>query len=120
MPSKAPASGPFAVGILALQDRVFFERLLKDPRKALTDGAFQNQVTLTAAELEEVVRLVQQGGQQMTLAKALEMWDGYHNRPEWGGGWNSWPPERIAGRPQPVPHPGPRSGPDRSRGGPER
>ena len=112
MPSKAPASGAFAVGMLALQDRVFFERLLKDPRKALTDGAFQNQVTLTPAELEEVVRLVQGGSQHMAPAKALEMWDKFHRGPEWGGGWNSWPPERRAAPPQ--------SGPDGSRSRPER
>ena len=112
MPSKGPARGPFAVGILALQDRVFFERLLKDPRKALTDGAFQNQVTLTPAELEEVVRLVQHGSQQMAPPQALEMWDQYHRSPEWSGGWNSWPPERRAAPPHP--------GPDRSRSRPER
>ena len=110
MPHQGGSSpGPFAVGLMALHDRAFFERLLSDPRRTLTQSAIQADLHLTAADVDEVVRLIEEAGHSITPARALAAWDGYAANGHWGGnGWpTGWPPERLAlGNPPRPPQPG--------------
>lgn len=84
--------GPVKVGLMALHDREFFERLLKNPRKTLTDRADLN---LNDADVEQVVQLIQrQSG--LSPADALAKWDRYHAMGDWdpsvwGGRWGDTP-----------------------------
>jgi hypothetical protein len=63
---------------MALHDRAFFERLLTDPRPAMTDMVRQGKLTLTDADMNEVVRLIETGIRPLTPAEGLAMWDSWH------------------------------------------
>jgi hypothetical protein len=70
--------GPLEVGMMALHDRAFFERLLTDPRGAMTDMVKRGQLRLTDADMDEVVRLVETGFRSLTPAQGLAAWDSWH------------------------------------------
>jgi len=94
MPHQGGSSpGPFAVGLMALHDRAFFERLMADPRRTLSDPAVQANLHLTPADVDEVERLIKHGTHVVTPALALRAWDNYAANGHWGGnGWPSgWP-----------------------------
>lgn len=74
----ARSNGPFNVGLMALHDRAFFERLLSDPRPTMTDMVRQGKLTLTGADMDEVVRLIEAGFRPLTPAQGLAMWDSWH------------------------------------------
>jgi len=75
--------GAVAVGLMALQDRVFFAALLENPAAAIAakqDAGLLAQVTpaevqMVAAAIEE---RLSRGGPD-----PLEMWDRYHLTGEW-------------------------------------
>ena len=87
--------GPLAVGMMALHDRAFFERLLRDPRPAVMDMVNQGKLTLTDADMDEVVRLVETGFRPLTPAQGLALWDSWHQTGQIEGeiwpGTTVWP-----------------------------
>jgi len=71
--------GPIAVGLMALHDRAFFEHLLKKPREALEEMVREGKLTLTAADVDHVVRTVEEGQGKLTAAQGLAVWDQWYN-----------------------------------------
>ena len=86
--------GPTAVGLLALHDREFFERLLKNPKQAVDEVA--NTLELNDKDKVEVVRLIEERNRAgRSPAEALAGWqkyrtDGQWRTMDWPMGWPPW------------------------------
>jgi hypothetical protein len=75
---------------MALHDRAFFERLVSNPRQALVDMVNQGKLTLTNADIDTVVKLVEKKP-RVPLGEALNTWDRWNAtgqvprpREDWG------------------------------------
>jgi hypothetical protein len=64
-----------AVGLMALHDRPFFEHLLASPRDALNELVSAGALTLSAAQVDDVVRVVEAAKKKLTAAQGLAIWD---------------------------------------------
>jgi hypothetical protein len=64
----------FAIGLMALHDRAFFERLLDDPRAALRGN---EMLASDPAVVEKVTRLISERG-PISRAQAIEAWESFH------------------------------------------
>lgn len=83
--------GPRAVGLLALHDREFFERLLDDPRRAIED---EKRLDVSPEGIEEVQELIERAKATADRKSALAAWDRFHETGTWDGReWlGSWGP----------------------------
>jgi hypothetical protein len=86
---KKRSYGPTAVALLALHDREFFARLLKDPRGAMNQMVERRKLRLTDADIEQVVTMIEERSKTAT-DDPLVLWDRYHQTGEWGG-TPDWP-----------------------------
>lgn len=100
---STPSYGPTAVVLLALHDREFFAQLLRDPRKAMNDMVAAHKLRLEEAEIESVVKLIQQRAEMHPGEDALELWDRYHatglwHDMDWPTSWGPAEDERRGAR----------------------
>jgi hypothetical protein len=85
--SEDQPTGPLAVGLMALHDRKFFERLLENPREAMDYMVDRGELDLTDADKEAVIRLIAKQREANPDFDALKAWDRYHRTGFWGAGW---------------------------------
>lgn len=88
---RRPTRGPTDVGLLALHDREFFERLVKDPRAAMEQKVAEGKLKLTDADKDEVERLIRDRNRN-PIRDPGAVWDNYKKTgrlsPEdWMEGW---------------------------------
>jgi hypothetical protein len=81
--------GSVAVALMALHSRVFFEQLLKDPKKAMTEMVKQRRLTLTKKEMAQVVKLIKSSRARIKKAGGLKIWDHWQDTGKLLGG--DWP-----------------------------
>jgi hypothetical protein len=94
---KRPSFGPASVGFLALHDRAFFERLVKDPRAAMKAKVAEGKLTLTEADMSQVAELIRKRNEARPDVNPLTKWDEYHRSGEWGNGDDpDWPRGWVA------------------------
>jgi len=72
--APAPSTGPFTVGLMALHDRAFFQRLLNDPQGTLTDAVAQGKLSLTTTDIALVARQVTRVPRS-AVPDSLAVWD---------------------------------------------
>ena len=76
------------VGLLALHDRDFFERLLENPREAI---GMEDSLDLSEDAIQEVEELIKRTRQTINYEDALAAWERYHRDGDWEGGeWKGW------------------------------
>lgn len=83
--------GPRAVGLLALHDRDFFQRLLEDPRRAIES---EKRLDVSPEGIKRVQELIEDAKSRKDRDSALRDWDHYHETGSWDGReWlGSWQP----------------------------
>ena|ERR1043166_7493689 len=92
---RGPSRGLVMVGLLALHDRKFFDRLLKEPSEAVKALAAETRLELSKADMDRVVELV--GKQRAALSNevSVAMWERLHKTgPVASGIWKQeilWP-----------------------------
>jgi hypothetical protein len=85
----AQKDGPTAVGLMALHDRSFFERLLSEPEEAMRQAVADNKLSLTPDDIEVVARLIRERNARFSREDALKGWDRHRQSGEWEN--NDWP-----------------------------
>jgi len=93
--------GPTAVALLALRDREFFTRLLKDPKTAVDEVS--RKLGLTDDDKAEVVRLIESRNKRYSVREAQDAWekfnvDGTWRPVDWPAGWPAWGRARAGER----------------------
>ena len=85
--------GVSRLAFAALQDRDFFERLLRDPRSAAEEK--REELDLTDDEIDQAVELVNETREQRTVDDLLAAWDDHAMRIAiWPEDLEIWP-ERV-------------------------
>lgn len=87
-PEKRPY-GATAVGLLALQDREFFARLLKDSGGAISEKMAEGKLRLEKTEIDRVVEVIQDRNRKLPGKDPLALWDRYKETGSWDVG--DWP-----------------------------
>jgi hypothetical protein len=85
-----------AVGRLALEDKAFFEELLKSPGQALRGKVEEGVLNLTEEEILEIVERLEVGYGQMvaqgrTMDDLMRAWAAEETHTEWTPDWPSDP-----------------------------
>jgi hypothetical protein len=76
-PKRTPSRAAVAVSLKALQNRAFFNRLVADPRKALTPKV-KKDLGLSAADVSRVAKAVNLRRAKISPADARKAWDQWH------------------------------------------
>jgi hypothetical protein len=75
MAGQANASrGPFAVAMMALHDRAFFQGLLTDPRGAMQAMVSQGKLRLAPGDMDAVVSALASGQHPISPDQGMKIW----------------------------------------------
>ena len=86
-PQEKPVyDGVVAVGLMALHDRDFFEKLLDNPRAAIEA---KKDLEVTPQEIARVEELIARRGTKKSPKDTLELWDRWKKTGFWDAG--DWP-----------------------------
>jgi hypothetical protein len=95
---RARSYGATAVGLYALHDRAFFERLVKDPKKAVEEVG--TRFKLTPDDKLQVVKLIEDRNKTHSLKEALAGWEKFKATGDWeASDWpRGWTPYDLSSR----------------------
>ncbi len=77
-PSRKPPKGAFEVGRLAVQDRTFFDYLLRDPLAAMQEKEKAGVLKLNQKDRDYVVRVIEERRRNPKARNPGEVWDAFH------------------------------------------
>lgn len=95
IPPRDNSYGPTAVGLLALRNREFFAKLMKDPEGAMRAEMKTGRLKLSDDDIKAVVSLMEERNRVRPHSDPMQMWVKYQatltwDDKDWPMGWPTW------------------------------